>query len=219
MPVKGANWWWPWWDPHNRRVYDEITFITGMRPQVLVTTSLEFSDTFNKFVQQGAATSLLDEISVMSGQASETREDQIRQQQQQEMFDTSNPLVKLVNSIIEEGIEKNASDIHIESRERSCVVRFRVDGILRAILEIPMNMQTSFITRIKVMARMDISEHRRPQDGRISMNYKNTEYNLRVNTIPIGEGKEKVVIRILRPSKNISDFADLGMNAGGCPQD
>lgn len=200
-------------DPRNRRVFDEITFITGMRPQALVTTSIEFNETFNKIVQQGAATSLIDEITVISTQASDSREDQIRQQQHAEMMDTSNPLVKLVNSIIEEGIEKNASDIHVEARDRSCVIRFRVDGILRTILEIPPNMESSFLTRIKVMARMDISEHRRPQDGRISMGYKGTEYNLRVNTMPIGEGKEKIVIRILRPSKNITDFADLGINA------
>lgn len=199
-------------DPKNRRVIDEITFITGMRPHVLVTTSLEFTDTFNRLIQQGAATSLLDEISEMATQTQETREDLMRQQQLAEMFDTSNPLVKLVNSIIEEGIEKNASDIHIESRDKSCVVRFRIDGILRSILEIPSNMETSFMTRIKVMARMDIAEHRRPQDGRIGMTYKGTEYNLRVNTLPVGEGREKICIRILRPSKNITDFTDLGFS-------
>lgn len=199
-------------DPRNRRVYDEITFITGMRPQVLVTTSVEFNDTFNKIVQQGAATSLLDEISVMATQTQETKEDQMRQQQQQEMFDATNPLVKLVNSIIEEGIEKNASDIHVEPRTKVCIVRFRMDGILRSILEIPLNMETSFLTRLKVMSRMDIAEHRRPQDGRITMGYKGTEYNLRVNTLPIGEGREKIVIRILRPSKNITDFTDLGVS-------
>ena len=182
-----------------------------MRSQALVTTSFELNDTFNKIVQQGAATSLLDEISQMSGKTETHKEDQIRQQQQAEMFDMSNPLVKLVNSIVEEGIEKNASDIHVEARDHACMVRFRVDGILRSILEIPANMEHSFMTRIKVMARMDIAEHRRPQDGRISLSYKGTEYNLRVNTLPLGEGKEKIVIRILRPSKNITDFTDLGM--------
>ncbi len=199
-------------DPRDRRVYDEITFITGMRPQVVVTTSIEFSDAYNKIIQQGASTSLIDEISMISTQTEASREDQMRAQQQAEMFDTSNPLVKLVNSIIEEGIEKNASDIHIESRDHSCLIRFRIDGILRSVLEIPANMESSFLTRIKVMARMDISEHRRPQDGRIGMKYKGTEYNLRVNSLPVGEGREKIVVRILRPSKNIAGFADLGFS-------
>ncbi len=197
-------------DPRNRRIYDEITFITGMRPQVVVTTSIEFQEAFSKIVQQRTSTNILEGISEVATQTQETKEDQLRQQQISEMFDTSNPLVKLVNSIIEEGIEKNASDIHIEARDKTCLIRFRIDGILQSIIEIPPNMESSFITRIKVMARMDIAEHRRPQDGRIGLTYKGTEYNLRVNTLPVGEGKEKVVIRILRPSKNISDFADLG---------
>jgi len=200
-------------DPRNRRVCDEVTFITGMRPQVLVTTSLEFAETFNRFVQQGAGTNLLDDIHSVANQTVGSRDDQIRQQQQSEMMDASNPLVKLVNSIIQEAIEKNASDIHIEARDQTCVVRFRIDGILQRILDIPVNMESSFLTRIKVMARMDISEHRRPQDGRIGLRYKSTEYNLRVNSLPTGEGKEKIAIRILRPSKNITDFADLGVTA------
>jgi type IV pilus assembly protein PilB len=73
-------------------------------------------------------------------------------------------------------------------------------------------MEASFVTRIKVMARMDIAEHRRPQDGRISIKYKGSEYNLRVNTLPVGDGREKIVIRILRPSKNINDFRSLGFD-------
>lgn len=200
-------------DPRNRRVCDEVTFITGMRPQVLVTTSLEFAETFNRFVQQGAGSNLLEDIHSVANQTIGSRDDQIRQQQMSEMMDASNPLVKLVNSIIQEAIEKNASDIHVEAREQTCVVRFRIDGILQRILDIPVNMESSFLTRIKVMARMDISEHRRPQDGRIGLRYKNTEYNLRVNSLPTGEGKEKIAIRILRPSKNITDFTDLGVVA------
>ncbi len=199
-------------DPRNRRVCDEITFMTGMRSHILVTTSLEFNEAFNRCLNQGATESLIKEVSQVASAQEVSRDDIIRQQQQQEMLDQSNPLVKLVNSIIEEGIEKGASDIHMESGDKGCVVRFRKDGILRSILEIPANMTNSFITRIKVMSRMDIAEHRRPQDGRIGMAYKGTEYNLRVNTLPVGEGLEKVVLRILRPSKNITDFSDLGFS-------
>jgi len=241
-------------NPSNRHMCDEIIFMTGMRPQLLVTTSLEFSEAFTLFfphnkgyrslsdlpdrnelkensqtksTSSGSPTkkeirdnhqvnssdgSLLKMVNAMSVQGLETREDQIRQKQQAEMVDASNPLVKLVNSIIQEAIEKNASDIHVESREQGCVVRFRIDGILHRIIDIPVNMESSFMTRIKVMSRMDISEHRRPQDGRIGLHYKDTDYNLRVNTLPTSEGKEKIVIRILRPAKNITDFSDMGMS-------
>lgn len=196
-------------DPTNRHVQDEITFITGMRPQPMVTTSLELNDAFSRMTQKAAANNLINEINVMTAQE-QGSDDQMRQQQEHEVVQ-SNPLVKLVNSVIEEAIEKNASDIHIESRSNRCLIRYRIDGILQSILEVPSTMEDSFMTRIKVMSRIDIAEHRRPQDGRITIQYKSTEYNLRVNTLPIGEGKEKIVIRILRPSKNIKDFTDLGM--------
>jgi type IV pilus assembly protein PilB len=201
-------------NPANREIIDEITFITGMRPLVTVTTSIEFLEFCNKNMAESSTTSIKEEISSFSGQLREqNRElDTIQQQRDAELTDTSNPLIKLVNSIIEEGIERNASDIHIEPRHQKYLVRFRVDGILRTILDVPQNMEASFVTRIKVMARMDIAEHRRPQDGRITIKYKNSEYNLRVNTLPVSDNREKIVIRILRPSKNISDFMTLGFD-------
>lgn len=200
-------------NPANREVIDEITFITGMRPLVTVTTSIEFLEYCNKNLGDVSTTNLKEEISSFSGQLSDqNQQTDIRQQREAELSDPTNPLVKLVNSIIEEGIDRNASDIHIEPRPKKYLVRFRVDGILRTILDVPQNMESSFVTRIKVMARMDIAEHRRPQDGRISIKYKGSEYNLRVNTLPVSDNREKIVIRILRPSKNISDFQSLGFD-------
>ncbi len=200
-------------NPANREVVDEITFITGMRPLVTVCTSIEFIEFCNKNLTESATTFLKQEISSFSGQLLEQAQElDFRQQNDAEVSDPSNPLVKLVNSIIEEGIERNASDIHIEPRPKKYLVRFRVDGILRTILDVPQNMESSFVTRIKVMAKMDIAEHRRPQDGRITIKYKGTDYNLRVNTLPVSDNREKIVIRILRPSKNISDFQALGFD-------
>jgi type IV pilus assembly protein PilB len=201
-------------NPANREIIDEITFITGMRPLVTVTTSIDFLEFCNKNLAESSTTSIKEEISSFSGQLREQNKEleNIQQQRDAELTDNSNPLIKLVNSIIEEGIERNASDIHIEPRLKKYLVRFRVDGILRTILDVPQNMEASFVTRIKVMARMDIAEHRRPQDGRITIKYKNAEYNLRVNTLPVSDNREKIVIRILRPSKNISDFKALGFD-------
>lgn len=200
-------------NPTNREAIDEITFITGMRPLVTVTPHLEFQEFFTKQFGDSASSNLLEEISSVSGRMNEANELDIQMQREAELSDPSNPLVKLVNSIIEEAIERNASDVHIEPRVKKYMVRFRVDGILRTILDVPQNMEASFVTRIKVMARMDIAEHRRPQDGRISIKYKGMEYNLRVNTLPVSDSREKIVIRILRPSKSISDFQTLGFDA------
>lgn len=206
-------------NPANREAIDEITFITGMRPLVTVTPQLEFQEFMSKHFGETASSashSLLEEIS--SNRLSEAAagggagDVDLRMRREAEMSDTSNPLVKLINSIIEEAIERNASDVHIEPRTRKYLVRFRVDGILRTMLDVPQNMEASFVTRIKVMARMDIAEHRRPQDGRISIKHKGTEYNLRVNTLPVSDNREKIVIRILRPSKSIADFQSLGFD-------
>ena len=206
-------------DPSDRSALDEITFITGMRPQAVVTTSLEFLEACNKCFRSrghggaGLASSLMEEMSNASAGNGgfDNTSDMLRQQREAEMSDVSNPLVKLVNSILEEAIQRNASDIHIEPRTRKYLVRFRIDGILRTILDIPQNMEASLVTRVKVMSRMDIAEHRRPQDGRFSIKYQNTEYNLRVNTLPVSDHREKIVIRILRPANNVVDFKDQGL--------
>lgn len=200
-------------NPNNREAIDEITFITGMRPLVTITPHLEFQEFFAKhFGDASSSHSLLEEISSVSGRLNDTDEMDLRMRREAELSDASNPLVKLINSLLEEAIERNASDVHIEPRNRKYLVRFRVDGILRSMLDVPQNMEASFVTRIKVMARMDIAEHRRPQDGRMTLKYKGTEYNLRVNTLPVSDNREKIVIRILRPSKSIADFQALGLD-------
>jgi type IV pilus assembly protein PilB len=112
-----------------------------------------------------------------------------------------------------QGVVQGASDIHIEPREGHYVVRFRSDGVLKEILDIPQNMEGAVITRLKVMAKMDISDRRRPQDGRMSIHYKKVEYNFRVNTLPVTEGREKMVMRILRPSATVTDFTKLGFTS------
>lgn len=199
-------------NPNNRDAIDEITFITGIRPIITITPYIEFQEFYTKYLGDiSSSHNLINEITSSVKKDEEGGID-IAIQRDAEMSDASNPLVKLVNSIIEEAIERNASDVHIEPRNKKYLVRFRIDGILRTILDVPQNMEASFVTRIKVMSRMDIAEHRRPQDGRFTMAYKNVEYNLRVNTLPVNEGREKIVLRILRPSKNIANFESLGFS-------
>lgn len=202
-------------DPSDRSAIDEITFLTGMRPTVMVTTAVEFQEACVKYISDRSSNTLIEELTSISGTGGAGTDQppsmmDLRQRQEAEFSDQSNPLIKLVNAIIEEAIARNASDIHIEPRAKKYLVRFRIDGILKTILDIPQNMESSFVSRIKVMARMDIAEHRRPQDGRIAIKVRNTEYNLRVNTLPVGESREKIVIRILRPNKQSVDFKALG---------
>ena len=117
-------------------------------------------------------------------------------QVEKELQDSSGNVAKFVYKIITDAIDAKASDIHIEPRLGYYVVRLRSDGMLKKVLEIPGSIEQAVITRFKVLARMNIAEHRRPQDGTFSIKYNDRMYDFRINTLPVS-GKEKVVIRIL----------------------
>ena len=107
------------------------------------------------------------------------------------------PVVKLTNLIIRDAIAQSASDIHIEPGRRIGVVRYRVDGVLRKHMDLPMTAMNRVISRIKILARLDIADRLRPQDGKAHVRVQKLSYDLRVSTIPAGSANEKCVIRIL----------------------
>ena len=106
------------------------------------------------------------------------------------------PAIRLLNYILKESIEKNASDIHIEPRFENIIVRIRIDGALHKLIELPKKIYPHLVTRIKILSELDISEKRLPQDGRFSFNFKGDKIDIRVATTPTGTG-EKIVLRIL----------------------
>ena len=120
------------------------------------------------------------------------------------------PIIRLINAILTEAIKENASDIHIEPFENRLVVRFRVDGVLREVLEPPRVMAPLLISRIKVMAKLDIAEKRLPQDGRIGLRVAGRAVDIRVSTLPSGHG-ERVVLRLLDKQAGRLDLEHLGM--------
>ena len=120
------------------------------------------------------------------------------------------PIIRLINALLTEAIKENASDIHIESYEKRMVVRFRVDGTLREILEPQREFAPMVISRLKVMARLDIAEKRLPQDGRISLNIGGRTVDVRVSTLPSGHG-ERVVLRLLDKQANQLSLKQIGM--------
>jgi len=119
------------------------------------------------------------------------------------------PIVKLANFLITEAIHKNASDIHIEPYEDELRVRFRIDGVLHQTLSLPRKLHPGLSSRIKIMSEMDISERRKPQDGRMKIKLENRTIDMRVNAIPTIFG-EKIVIRILDESNLVLDLTKLG---------
>jgi len=123
------------------------------------------------------------------------------------------PIIKLVNAILMEGVRRGASDIHIEPQEKALIVRFRIDGILRIFQRLPSRVKDAVVARIKIMANLDISERRKPQDGRIRVRIQNKKIDFRVSTIPTIYG-EKVVMRIQEAEKYLNfTLEDLGFES------
>jgi general secretion pathway protein E len=122
------------------------------------------------------------------------------------------PIIRLINALLTEAIKQNASDIHIETFERRLVVRFRVDGVLREVVQPKRELAPLLVSRIKVMAKLDIAEKRVPQDGRISLRVGGRDVDIRVSTLPSNAG-ERVVLRLLDKEAGRINLDALGMPA------
>ncbi|WP_439641096.1 type II secretion system ATPase GspE [Nevskia sp.] len=125
--------------------------------------------------------------------------------------DDDAPIIKFINGLLVEAIKDNASDIHIETFETRVTVRFRIDGVLREILNPPRSLAPKIISRVKIMAKLDIAEKRLPQDGRISRAFGGRKVDVRVSTIPTGANAERVVMRILDKQAERLDLEQLGL--------
>lgn len=193
-------------NPKDSKVLRDIVYLTGQNPQAMLITHFEFQNFINttyshskketkEIIQQIEDESL--EIGI---------EETLWEQVERELQDSTGSVAKFVNKIITDAIENKVSDIHIEPRPGNYVVRYRKDGILSQVINIPPKVEQSVLTRFKVLSRMNIAEHRRPQDGTFSIKFKGNAYDFRINTLPVS-GKEKVVIRVLAPavSLNASD--------------
>ena len=120
------------------------------------------------------------------------------------------PVIRLINAMLSEAVRKQASDIHIEPFEKRLAVRYRVDGVMQKLLEPPRAIAPLVISRLKVMAKLDIAERRLPQDGRISLRVAGRPVDVRVSTLPSGHG-ERVVLRLLDKQAGRLDLEHLGM--------
>ncbi len=123
----------------------------------------------------------------------------------------SQPVINLANNLINQAIEQGATDIHIEPLETEVIVRFRKDGMLRKSLELPSWVRAALVSRLKILADLDISEKRLPQDGRIKWNYHGEEIDMRVSSLPTKFG-EKMVLRILKYMETLQQLDNLGMS-------
>ena len=121
------------------------------------------------------------------------------------------PIIKMINGVVMRGIERGASDIHIEPSENMVQVRYRIDGILHSVMQIPGDMQGRIISRLKVVGGLDIAERRVPQDGRFTAYYEDKAIDIRVSSLPTYYG-EKIVLRLLYPSQAFTSLQKLGLS-------
>jgi type IV pilus assembly protein PilB len=153
-----------------------------------------------------------EDIEFYSTSSRQTNQEAI-QEMQADLRQRKTPAVRLVSEIIQIAVAKQASDIHIEPRATETAVRVRVDGVLRDVQSIPRALQTSLISRIKILSDMDIAERRSPQDGRFMVSIGERTHDLRVSTLPTQYG-EKVVIRLLEGTAPLASFSNLGIPEG-----
>lgn len=199
-------------------ILKDIIYLTGQNPKQLLMTHYEFENSLNTFFseQKKETEKIIKEIENESEEFEV--EESLAEMVDNQLKDSTGSVAKFVNQIITNGIDNKVSDIHIEPRLEGYIVRYRKDGMLQKVLDIPPKVETQVIARFKVLSRMNIAEHRRPQDGTFSIKYKNGSYDFRINTLPVS-GKEKVCIRILAPAVSLN-AADKNINlVGGTQED
>ena len=189
-------------DPANVYALDDIRTITNRDVQPVVATAADVEQAIQKFAGMDG------QVEALASQASEQLE---TDDEQLESALEEAPIVKLVQAIMTQAVGDRASDVHIEPTERDVRVRFRVDGVLHDVMHSPKNIQGGLISRLKVMADLNIAEKRVPQDGRISMRVGGRTLDLRVATLPTVYG-EKIVIRVLDKSQALLRLEDLGFS-------
>lgn len=195
-------------NPLDLPVLDQINLVTGFNVKPMVATEREITQAISQHygVEQISKQDLVDARfgQELTEQADEKIEDLV-------LSSEAGQVVRLINSVMKDAIDLLASDIHFEPAGNEMFVRFRVDGILHDCLTIPATMRKEAISRIKVLAKLDITEKRKAQDGHINLKYKGNDYDLRVSVVPTIDG-EKTVVRILDKNTMLTNLALLGIS-------
>ncbi|HVL98406.1 MAG TPA: ATPase, T2SS/T4P/T4SS family [Egibacteraceae bacterium] len=190
-------------DPSNVLALDDIRTSTDRDVHPVVATRTDIAAAIDRYARSGD--SVLDVVDQLEGDESGDDLDALN-----EVVDDA-PIVKFVNALIAQAVQDRASDIHIEPQDHDLRVRYRVDGVLHEVTTQSKKIHAGVVSRLKIMAELDIAERRIPQDGRISLKTGGKSIDLRVSTLPTVAG-EKVVMRILDKSSVLLRLSDLGFH-------
>ncbi|NQU06618.1 MAG: Flp pilus assembly complex ATPase component TadA, partial [Calditrichaeota bacterium] len=195
-------------DPLNLAVIDHVVRATGLEIEPAICCEKDLSKAIDHYY--GTSSDMNEMIQVLDDETEE--EDDVPDASTLTQMAGDAPIVKLVNLMIAQAVREQASDIHVEPDESVLRVRFRVDGILKEVYTQPMKLQNAIISRIKIMANINIAERRIPQDGGIQIKIDNRAVDIRVSTLPTIYG-ENVVLRILDKLNLMMGLADLGFGS------
>src|SRR5437870_1790270 len=204
-------------DPVNVHAIDHVTFITGLRVLPVVAAQGAIREAIEKYYDSGAG-SMAEAMHTISSDLEGVEvvgDDDGPKMDVFELKESADeaPVVKLVNMVLVDAIQKGASDIHWEPYEKVFRIRFRIDGVLHEMLSPPKRLEAAITSRIKIMSNLDIAERRLPQDGRIKLRYNTREIDFRVSVLPTIFG-EKAVLRILDKDALQLDLTKLGFDPG-----
>jgi type IV pilus assembly protein PilB len=201
-------------DPFNIFLVDDLKHITGKNIDVVMSTVSEITKAIDTFYGRGDQATVTDISKDIQIEDFEIVSDQTEGQDADGIVDESEkaPIIRMVNLIIKEALRRRASDIHIEPEADGMRVRYRVDGILQDILNIPKENQNAVIVRIKIMSRLDITTNQVPQDGRFKLKIAAKEVDFRVSILPTTFG-QKIVMRVLDKKNLSSALEGLGFEA------
>jgi type IV pilus assembly protein PilB len=208
-------------DPTNVFAMDDIKFMTGFNVEPVVASETAIAEAITKFYGEAGSEEELSKV--MKDLAADEAADLEVAAEEQEMnlaelerAAEEAPIIKLVNLLLTDAVKRGASDIHIEPYEKEVRVRFRIDGVLQSVMNPPMKLRDAITSRVKIMSKLDISEKRLPQDGRIMIKYRKNgkikDLDFRVSTIPTLFG-EKIVMRLLDKENLRLDMTKLGFEA------
>jgi general secretion pathway protein E len=200
------------YDPFNRQVLEDIERVTQKRVQALISTKSDILKTISEFY--GFKSSIAAADHQMSRPLVDlgNLEQFTRLQSTDEISSSDQHITNAVDHLFTYGFDQRASDVHIEPKRDHTIVRLRIDGLLHTIYRIPKSVHPAILSRIKGLARLDLAEKRRPQDGRIKVERSGKEAEIRVSTVPVAFG-EKAVLRILNPDILLQDLEGLGFSS------
>lgn len=198
-------------DPFQLQIIDEVKMLIGGQAKIYVSAPGIIVDAINKYYPLEGAKQMIDDLSEEQDLNEESLE--IGHLDDQDILSMASqaPIVKLVNHILFQAVKRNASDIHIEPYEKEVRVRYRIDGVMFAAYSPPKRIQGALISRIKIMADLNIAEKRKPQDGRIEIKVADKAFDIRVSVLPVMYG-ERIVLRLLDKSKTFLGIENLGLS-------